>query len=382
MRNFAGNGSYDLPEYFRGVCEVLDSIGPGDFMISTGDIDPPVQVRWTLDRYIGADYTWYPVVGNHEAETPSDMEYLRGYRFVSLVGDGTPRFRNGPRYTEETTWSFDYGNCHFIAINEYYDGESDIALDGDVSDPLYEWLAADLEATEKQHVFLFGHEPAYPRPDRDNLRQRHVGDSLDKYPDRRNRFWELLVSHDVVAYFCGHTHNYSLYERDGVWQVDAGHCRGEGDQGAASTFLLVHVDGGEVRVVAYRDVHDGEYDYDDIIHTDWLTSPVQDSLALTSTSVAGANAPSKVRIGNRPNPFNPSTRIEFDLPTGGFAAVRVYDARGSLICTLREGKFGAGTGSVEWDGRTDAGAEAPSGVYFALVGGDAGGASRKIHLVR
>ena len=66
--------------------------------------------------------------------------------------------------------------------------------------------------------------------------------------------------------FCGHTHNYSAVKIDGVWQVDSGHARGQGDIGAPSTFLIMHVNGSTVKLNAYRDTHDGVYDYIDIIH--------------------------------------------------------------------------------------------------------------------
>ena len=62
--------------YFRGVCERLFYGGAGDFMISPGDIDPPESVYNDLKKYIGSNYLWYPVTGNHEAETTCDMNWF------------------------------------------------------------------------------------------------------------------------------------------------------------------------------------------------------------------------------------------------------------------------------------------------------------------
>lgn len=254
MRNYAGP-SYDTFQYFRGTCEAIATVGPGAFMISPGDIDPPDNVKWTIEQHIGVDYLWYPVVGNHEEETASDMTWLRAYNPVS---NPLPHIVSmGPPNCEETTYSFDYGNVHFIVINEYYDGTSDTATSGDVPDPLYNWLVADIDATTQQHVFVIGHEPAYPQPDADNGRIRHLGDSLDQYPTNRDRFWNLLRDRGVVAYLCGHTHNYSIVQLDSVWQVDAGHCRGIGDTGARSTFIMVHVDGDQITYTTYRDDSSG-----------------------------------------------------------------------------------------------------------------------------
>ena len=97
-----------------------------------------------------------------------------------------------------------------------------------------------------------------------------VNSQSNQYPAYRDRFWDLLKNEGVVAYIVGHTHNYSAVEIDGVWQLDAGHARGAGDTGAASTFLMVHVDGDSITYDAYRDTHDGIYDYDDIIHSGTL----------------------------------------------------------------------------------------------------------------
>jgi len=275
MRGLAGTGYHDTSRYFRGVCEAIATVGPGAFMVSPGDIDQPAGVRWTIRQYIDTAYTWYPVVGNHELPGAgqefypgSNMDWLRDY---NAGGNSLPHIVNvGPPGCRETTYSFDYQNAHFAVLNEYYDGISDTGTDGDIVDALYDWLAEDLAATDKRHVFVFGHEPAYPQPDADNGRKRHIGDSLDKYPAHRDRFWSLLKDRGVLAYICGHTHNYSALKRDGIWQLDVGHARGAGDSGAPSTFLIVQVVGDDIEDVVfrvYRDAHDGEYDYDDILYT-------------------------------------------------------------------------------------------------------------------
>ena len=37
---------------------------------------------------------------------------------------------------------------------------------------------------------------------------------------------------------------------------------------------------------------------------------------------------------NRPNPFNPFTTLEYDLPKDSFVTVTIYDMRGSVINNL------------------------------------------------
>lgn len=263
MRLYSGPGRYDTPQYFRGACEAIAAVcsqtrseAECRFMVSPGDVDPPAGVLWTITRTLGADFPWYPAVGNHEVETPEDMEWLRRYGAALTAPDGAP-VRPGPPGCPTTTYSFDHENAHFVVLNLYCDAAGDGVTDGDVSDHLYHWLAADLTATDRPHIFVFGHEPAYPQPDADTGRVRHLGGSLDAHPARRDRFWNLLRERGVRAYICGHTHNYSAIQVDGVWQLDAGHARGLGDPGAPSTFILVRVDGPSVVFETYRDFGGG-----------------------------------------------------------------------------------------------------------------------------
>jgi hypothetical protein len=257
MRQYAGAGSYDTTQFFRGTCEAIASLPATDFMVSPGDLDPPANVLWTIGQYLGADYLWYPVVGNHEEETTADMDWLRAHDY-DPNGDTSPNIVNvGPDSCSETTFSFDHQNAHFVVLNEYCDESGDTATNGDVGDLLYSWLSADLAATDKPFIFVLGHEPAYPQPDAGNGRVRHVGDSLDGHPANRDRFWQLLQAHRVAAYICGHTHNYSAVKIGGVWQLDAGHSRGLGDTGAPSTFILVHVAHDTVSFDVYRDDSQG-----------------------------------------------------------------------------------------------------------------------------
>ncbi|NUQ40146.1 MAG: T9SS type A sorting domain-containing protein [Calditrichaceae bacterium] len=67
---------------------------------------------------------------------------------------------------------------------------------------------------------------------------------------------------------------------------------------------------------------------------------------------------------NFPNPFNPETIIQFDLPMNGAVTLKIYDIRGRLVKTLADGEFPAGTHRVKWDGRDERGNEAASGVYL------------------
>ena len=281
MRAYAGPGLRDTSEYFRGAVEAIAALGESAFMVSPGDIDPPDNVFWTITRTLGVTYTWYPVVGNHElpgyGSEPSygyNLDWLRAYDYGTV--------NPGPTGCPTTTFSFDVKNAHLVMLNEYCDSDGANATWGDVPDHLYDWLVDDLSSTNKAHVFVFGHEPAYPQPDADNGRERHMDDSLNHYAATRDRFWDLLRDTEVTAYICGHTHNYSALKIDGVWQLDAGHARGIADTGAPSTFLMIHVEGDGVMLKTYRD--DAAGGDDAKMHTEILVEEPIAGLQTTSDS--------------------------------------------------------------------------------------------------
>jgi len=70
---------------------------------------------------------------------------------------------------------------------------------------------------------------------------------------------------------------------------------------------------------------------------------------------------------NYPNPFNPSTEIRYRVPTSGNIDLSIYDPRGRLIRTLLSGYHEAGPGKVTWDGKSNAGREVASGLYFCRL---------------
>ena len=112
---------------------------------------------------------------------------------------GFSNLRPGPEPCAETTFSFDYDMAHMVILNLYCDTSGDYATSGDIPDLLYEWLKEDLAATQQPIRFVVGHEPAYPQPDAATGRMRHLGDSLDQSPEHRDRFWDLLVEHQVAV---------------------------------------------------------------------------------------------------------------------------------------------------------------------------------------
>jgi hypothetical protein len=76
-----------------------------------------------------------------------------------------------------------------------------------------------------------------------------------------------------------------------------------------------------------------------------------------------ARAP--VLLPASPNPFNPTTKIVFELPFESDVRLRICNTAGQVVRTLVEGREAAGPHTVSWDGRSDAGEELASGVYLS-----------------
>jgi hypothetical protein len=69
---------------------------------------------------------------------------------------------------------------------------------------------------------------------------------------------------------------------------------------------------------------------------------------------------------NYPNPFNPITTIEFDLPKTSEVTLKIFNILGEEVTTLLSNRLSAGSYSYEWDASTLA-----SGVYlYRLQAGD------------
>jgi hypothetical protein len=85
---------------------------------------------------------------------------------------------------------------------------------------------------------------------------------------------------------------------------------------------------------------------------------------------------------NVPNPFNPSTRIDFELEKAGQVDLSVYDVSGRLVANLFSGHLGEGAHEVTWNGKTNNGTTAATGVYLYVLKTETGMDSKRMVLLR
>lgn len=74
---------------------------------------------------------------------------------------------------------------------------------------------------------------------------------------------------------------------------------------------------------------------------------------------------------NYPNPFNPETTLQFDLPENSYVRLEIYNLLGQRIATLVDSHRPAGEYTQIWDGKDQRGNAVASGIYFyKLTAGD------------
>lgn len=85
---------------------------------------------------------------------------------------------------------------------------------------------------------------------------------------------------------------------------------------------------------------------------------------------------------NVPNPFNPTTTIEYAIARRSRVQLNVYDVRGRHVKTLVDRNVGPDSYRVVWDGRNSAGNSVASGVYFYRLVAEGFVATKKMVLLR
>lgn len=71
--------------------------------------------------------------------------------------------------------------------------------------------------------------------------------------------------------------------------------------------------------------------------------------------------------GNYPNPFNPSTTIQYELAQDSQVSLVIYDVRGQVIQTLVSRQHSAGWYNVVWNSQTAEGKNMDAGIYYAQL---------------
>ncbi|MEO6695889.1 MAG: fibronectin type III domain-containing protein [Ignavibacteria bacterium] len=80
---------------------------------------------------------------------------------------------------------------------------------------------------------------------------------------------------------------------------------------------------------------------------------------------------------NYPNPFNPVTKIAFEIPVAGMTKLEIYDINGKLISSLIDENKAAGSYGVTFDG-----SQLSSGIYFYKLESNNFSITKKMFLIK
>ncbi|MCL2063506.1 MAG: carboxypeptidase regulatory-like domain-containing protein [Candidatus Cloacimonetes bacterium] len=92
--------------------------------------------------------------------------------------------------------------------------------------------------------------------------------------------------------------------------------------------------------------------------------PVEIHVPPSSDGDITINISATALTGNFPNPFNPSTTIQFDIKEEGIVRIDIFNIRGQRVNTLVNDFMTTGRYNIDWYGVDDNGRDVASGVYF------------------
>ncbi|MGC1454475.1 MAG: metallophosphoesterase [Nitrospirota bacterium] len=226
---FGDNRSGD--DIYRKIVSLAMERKP-DFIINTGDmIAKPGNKNdwanfWALSKPITVPY--FLTVGNHDANPKIPFSEKTFKAQVDLPGN-------------ELYYSFVAGNSLFIVLDSYMDDQ-----EKRITGEQFKWLETVLANSAQKHKFVFLHHPLYT----DLGKGHHAHDSLDRYPESRDRIESLFAKFKVDAVFAGHEHYYQRRMVDGIVHIITG---GGGapvydkeENGGFYHFVHVTVDGDKV----------------------------------------------------------------------------------------------------------------------------------------
>ncbi|MBN1970085.1 MAG: T9SS type A sorting domain-containing protein [Candidatus Delongbacteria bacterium] len=103
----------------------------------------------------------------------------------------------------------------------------------------------------------------------------------------------------------------------------------------------------------------------------------------TFVKVSEGNKPEKTGCINcYPNPFNPETTINFQVPEAGVYRIDIYDVYGRKIKSLVNGIYTSENINLKWDGKDDLGVLLSSGVYCISAYSENFEESKKVILMK
>ena len=107
------------------------------------------------------------------------------------------------------------------------------------------------------------------------------------------------------------------------------------------------------------------FDDEHLVYCQWpnltVTKTLYQPVSISEDALVKNN---KFVLSNHPNPFNPSTTIDFAISNTSFVELIIYNIKGQKIKTLSKNEYTKGNHSIVWNGVDDSGKEVSSGIYY------------------
>ncbi len=181
----------------------------GDNAYSSGTENEHTRAVFDVYPQILRNTVLWPAPGNHEfgvSDSPSQTgPYYDAFSMPS-AGDA-----GGVASGTEAYYSFDHANVHFVALDSFDTSRAapanpieDVCAPGG-GGAMYQWLCADLAATQADWVIAYWHHPPYTKGSHDS---DSLADSQGISVEMRGRFAPVLEELGVDLVLTGHSHSY------------------------------------------------------------------------------------------------------------------------------------------------------------------------------
>jgi 3',5'-cyclic AMP phosphodiesterase CpdA len=372
-----------------------------DIVLSLGD-----QSEQDTDAQLQANYfnqiqdvlkctPLFTIAGNHE-DTDGEVSYKASFSVPTNAEAG-----GYPSGTKDY-YSFTYANVHFVGLTV----ENGVSISGAEK----AWLQNDLANNHSDWLIAFMHRPMHSAG-------YHPTDGDATALAMKANWLPLLEAAGVDLILSGHNH---VYERsylldnltgnstsinaanridtalgrigvDHAYQKEPGRphqgeifitCQGGGTANDPKylpvpfsfTPVVFKQSNNEGSLVI--DVHgsnrmDVKFLCDQI--NIFTLSHVWDSLTImkapnvTSVNDERIVLPNEFSFTNYPNPFNPTTKISYNLPQRGSVKIVIYDLLGRIVSTLLDEVKEKGSHTVDWYAKDGMGNDVATGIYIAQI---------------
>ncbi len=192
------HGAYPNDPYEPTKAMITHMADRVDFGVSVGDLaengnsynDTRVYYLDRVAQLLGTKVPWFNAWGNHDSSSGA---------IIRKFADMPSKQRGAPYHSGYGNFSFTYGNCHFLCID-------------DLERTNFEWIKNDLYSAHKtsKFIFVFVHRPPY-------CERWYSGEQVF-----RDELVPLLELYGADVCFSGHTHAYARGYKNGVYYCVTG----------------------------------------------------------------------------------------------------------------------------------------------------------------